>query len=217
MLMPAVSIVRSMATSSRCMSHLRQQAVAFMAYSSDYEGYLPAPMTYGVSAMVAGWNSNLSVNYGTGKPIVVATDTDQTSGDGIFVEPLYCRKEAYSIVSYRYLTGYGMHLYLPPNTLTPKTDWNVAQGTNPILPRIAEPGSTILAADTTNCAYLPERGCTHSLEATNTMWHFQNLFGYVHRTKANLLFVDGHVELLSITQAYAGMTTTKAFIGSKTW
>jgi len=218
MLMPVINIVRGMAITSKCMSNLRQQAVAFMTYSSDFDGYLPAPLSSSGAAQLAGWNANLSVNYGTGKPTLIATDTDQTSGDGVFVEPLYRRLASMPITDNRHYTGYGMNLYLPPSILGPiETDWGVARGTNPILPRVAEAGRTVLVADTTNCRFYPDWGCTYSLDTMNSNWHFQNLPGYVHQGKANFLFVDGHVEPLSSAQAYSAFTSTMAYLNNLTW
>jgi prepilin-type N-terminal cleavage/methylation domain-containing protein/prepilin-type processing-associated H-X9-DG protein len=218
MLLPAIGMVRSMAISTKCMSNLRQQNLAFTAYANDWEGFLPQPLDgSGAPGSIAGWNVNLSINYGNGKAHsqITATDTNQTAGDDIFIEPLYKRPAGRSITSYRYESGYGMNLYLPPNALS--TVQGTAQITNPLLSRVSQPSLTPLVADTTNCLQFPALGCSWSLDKISTQWHFQNMVGYVHRAKANILYVDGHAELQSLTQAYATFTSTKAYSPGTTW
>jgi prepilin-type N-terminal cleavage/methylation domain-containing protein/prepilin-type processing-associated H-X9-DG protein len=215
MLLPAISMVRDSATSTKCMSNLRQQNLAFAAYANDWEGFLPQPLdSSGAVGSFAGWNVNLSINYCDGKKTITAADTSK-SADGIFAEPLYKRPASRPITSYRYDSGYGMHMYLPPSTLTPLTA--TAQNTNPILSMVSQPSLTPLVADTTNCLlYVDSYGCSWGYRL-KLLWDFQQMIGYVHRTKANVLYVDGHGELQSLTQAYATFTSTKAYSGGITW
>jgi general secretion pathway protein G len=42
-LLPSLGVVRSAADSGRCVSNLRNMALAFKAYAQDNDGYLPAP------------------------------------------------------------------------------------------------------------------------------------------------------------------------------
>ena len=222
MLLPVIGTVRDMAISTKCMSNLRQQKLAFTAYANDWRGLLPHPMDdSGLPNSFAGWNVNLSINYGSGKAKnqVTAKDTGLTLGDGIFVEPLYKRPENRPITQYRWDTGYGMNIYLPPNKLSPKTDKLEAQRISPRLARISQPALTPLVADTTKCKsiYHVNIGSSWSLDSCDNIWYFENLIGYVHRAKANMLYVDGHVELQSVTQAYATFTTTVAYSGGTTW
>ena len=221
MLLPAIGMVRGMAISTKCMSNLRQQNLAFTAYANDWEGFLPQPLdSSGAPGTFAGWNVNLSINYGNGKNSsqITATDTSHTAGDGIFIEPLYKRPASRPITSFRYESGYGMNLYLPPNTLSPLTANATAQNSNPILSRVSQPSLTPLVADTTNCLfYVNSTGCSWSLDRISTQWHFQQLIGYVHRGKANILYVDGHGELQSLTQAYTTFTTSRAYSPGTTW
>jgi prepilin-type N-terminal cleavage/methylation domain-containing protein/prepilin-type processing-associated H-X9-DG protein len=220
-LLPAISLVKANAISTKCMSNLRQQNLAFTAYETDNGGLFPAPWASATNAsQTAYWNTNLSVNYGAGKTSVDATDNDQTSGDGVFVEPLYRRRVSTPIATNRHLTGYGMNLYLPPSILGPtKTEFGTACNANPISQQIAERAFTILIAETTGGLYPVSLGwgAHWSVNSMNSIWHFENNPGYVHRTKANMLFVDGHVELRSALQAYADFTTTKAYVNNVTW
>lgn len=209
MLLPVIGTVRDMAISTKCMSNLRQQNLAFAAYSSDWRGFLPHPLDQsGRPGSFAGWNVNLSINYGNGKSQITAANTGMTLGDDIFTEPLYQRPATRPITLYRYECGYGMNSYLPPNKLSPATSQATAQITSPRLTRISQPALTPLVADTTKCKwYANSTGCSWSLDQC-TQWSLQNLVGYVHRAKANVLYVDGHVELQSYTQAFATFTTT---------
>jgi prepilin-type N-terminal cleavage/methylation domain-containing protein/prepilin-type processing-associated H-X9-DG protein len=221
LLLPAISLVKANAISSKCMSNLRQQYLAFTAYETDNGGLFPAPWASATNtSQTAYWNVNLSVNYGTGKMSVDAGDNDQTSGDGVFVEPLYRRRTSTPIDANRSIAGYGMNLYLPPSVLGPtKTVWATAVNTNPIPQRVAQRALTILIAETSDGLYPLSLGwgATWSLDTMSTQWHFQNVPGYVHRAKANMLFVDGHSALRSALQAYSEFTTTNAYVNNITW
>ena len=221
LLLPAISLVKANAITTKCMSNLRQQYLAFTAYETDNGGLFPAPWASATNtAQTAYWSTNLSVNYGTGKTSVDATDNDQTSGDGVFVEPLYRRRVSTSIASNRFIAGYGMNLYLPPSVLGPtKTVWANAVNTNPNPQQVAQRTLTILITETTDGLYPVSLGwgATWSLDSMSSQWHFQNVPGYVHRAKANMLFVDGHVELRSALQAYSNFTTTNAYENNVTW
>jgi prepilin-type N-terminal cleavage/methylation domain-containing protein/prepilin-type processing-associated H-X9-DG protein len=224
MLLPVIGTVRNMAISTKCMSNLRQQNLAFRAYANDWRGFLPIPMdNTGSTNSIAGWNVILSVSYGSGKgkTQVTANDTNQTLGDGIFIEPLF--KRIRSITTLRWDTGYGMNTYLPPSNILPSTNPNstiqlTAHNTSPRLAMISQPALTPLVADTTRCKFInfANIGCAWSLEKCD-LYTFQEYFGYVHRAKANVLYVDGHVELQSLTQAYTTFTTTTAYSGGTTW
>jgi prepilin-type N-terminal cleavage/methylation domain-containing protein/prepilin-type processing-associated H-X9-DG protein len=214
MLLPVIGTVRDMAISTKCMSNLGQQNLAFRAYANDWRGFLPYPMADPTwsTEMIPGWNVNLSINYGSGKgkTQVTPADTNVTLGDGVFIEPRY--KRVRPITTHRWDTGYGMNIYLPPSILT-TTARDKAEKTSPRLARIAQPALTPLVADTTNCKWdpnTPKIGCSWSLELC-TGWYIENLFGYIHRAKANVLYVDGHVELQSYTKAYTTFTTTMAY------
>jgi prepilin-type N-terminal cleavage/methylation domain-containing protein/prepilin-type processing-associated H-X9-DG protein len=213
MLLPAIATVRDMAVQTKCASNLRQQGMAFMTYAQEGEGLLPMPLRINPSAL--GWNTNLSIEYGTGKQSVSASDTDRTSGDGVFVEPAFKRPANRGIASYRYYTGYGMNAFLPPSRLSPLTPQGIAQETNPTLSAIAQSALTPLVADTTNASGNYYGGW--GLDRLSTQWHFQTMVGYPHRSRANLLYVDGRVEAQSVSQAYNLFTTTSAYSPGLSW
>jgi prepilin-type processing-associated H-X9-DG protein len=177
-----------------------------MVYAAEHNGRFPMPLR---SSPASGWNTTLSVEYGTGKATVTNADTDRTSADPVFVEPLYKRPASRPLNLYRYDSGYGMNAYLPPCKVKPLTVPAKAYETNPILSMISNPSLTLLVADTTNCRWYSEKA-SWSLE-TAVEWHIQFLIGYCHRSKGNVLYVDGHVESQSVTQAVDTYTTTTVY------
>jgi len=218
LLLPAIASIRDMAIRTTCGSNLRQQGQIFMVYAADNKGRLPMPLRI---SPARGWSHTLSVDYGTGKETVTAADNDRTSGDGVFIEPNSVRPAKRPITTYRYYTGYGMHTHLPPSVIgvdpanpRPVPAVEITQEINPVLSMIAEPSLTPLVTDTTGAIFfswgLP------LLKQADT-WYWQSMIGYSHRSKANILYVDGRVEAQSYTQAYATWTTTKAYSPGYTW
>ena len=177
LLLPAVATVRDAAKSTDCASRLRQMGIAFGAYVSDWEGRLPYP--YGNFGC---WNERLSTDYDNGQVL------------GIYREPLFRQRPGFAFPT---ITGYGMNANLPPSLLTTRTA--VSQFTAAILNLIKEPSLTVLVSDSAGTASASTSGSTWHIGG-NEPWSQKYVVGYVHRAKANLLFVDHHVQSVTLVQ-----------------
>lgn len=185
LLLPAVATVRDAAKSTDCSSRLRQMGIAFEAYSNDWSGLLPYPFTFSTGC----WNQRLSSDYGNGKIT------------GIYREPLFRRP--ISIYS-----GYGMNAMLPSARLGMNT--SVTQLMAPVVSQVKEPSLTVLLSDSAGIWYASFPGCSWHIGG-NEPWSQANLVGYVHRAKANLLFVDNHVQSATRVQQAEIFSQTDAY------
>lgn len=188
LLLPAISMVRDGAKSIDCASRLRQMGMAFGAYSNDWPGRLPYPD--GPSGC---WNYRLSTDYDDGKL------------QGIYREPLFRNDPVFTFAA---LTGFGMNAKLPPALIN--TDTSVTKGIAPILSQIKEPSLTVLLSDSAGTYIASSYRCTWHIGG-NEPWSQEYLVGYVHRSKANLLFVDHHVQSATRVQQAEIFTQTDAY------
>jgi prepilin-type N-terminal cleavage/methylation domain-containing protein/prepilin-type processing-associated H-X9-DG protein len=191
MLLPVVGMVRDAARSTDCASRERQMGLAFSTYAADWEGRLPYPFNTGGLGC---WNQRLSIDYDDGRTL------------GIFKEPLFKQAPGFTHSS---LTGYGMNTRLPPSLIS--TPNNVAQDVTPILSRIKQPSLTVLVSDSTGPYYAASSLCSWHIGG-NEAWSQSNLVGYIHRGKANCLFVDGHVQSLGQVQQTEVYSQTAAYV-----
>ena len=180
MLLPALGKAREKAKGIKCASNLKSTGTFFNLYSGDYNGFWPYPRRY--------WNQALQMyQLGVDKAYWTMGWDKGTKKlrNSIWTCPSFGKFRQ----NFWQLSGYGMNLWLPP--MNNKFSWGKIEYSHPVPTRVKQAGSTIVAGDSLGKSVQPW-GSWHLGDATvGAAIHY---FGYVHGLKANMLFVDGHVD-----------------------
>jgi hypothetical protein len=177
LLLPAITTVKEAARSADCAGRLRQLGIGLESYASDWDGRWPAPMCGGRYWMNALWEQ-----------LDLGDETAMITNDiqGLRRTVTACSVYPLMVTSNR--RGYGMVAMLPPNLTS--TAFAISATVPPRPASIRVPSATVVLAD--NRGIFNPVGDWHigSLD----LWTRQNMIGYVHRGRANLLCADLHVQ-----------------------
>lgn len=182
LLLPAVSAVRAMATSVTCANNLRQLGTGLFLYESNWDGLWPAPSAGGLCWTEVLWGE------------LIGPPTPKPPQALVRRSVFTCPKLINTLLTNsNYMRGYAMTISLPPSVST--TVWGTATTTSPRPSLFRSASTTPVLADSAGGIYQLSLGNPQGdwhLGAFDT-WHQQNLIGYAHRRRANLLLADGHV------------------------
>lgn len=174
MLLPAISLVRDAARSSVCSSNLRQLGMAFAAYGADCDSLLPNTAwqsrihDYINEEGSTAWNA---ATFGYGFKAAKCPATPKLMGDGT---PLY--------VTYAYIGAF----WKPNPYLSYFSDGTQA----PVpLSRVVRPAQKALLVEYWNPTAPSNWGSS---------WVNDQNVRRVHRASTNALFIDQHVQPLSV-------------------
>lgn len=192
LLLPAINLVRAAAKGTACASNVRQMGLAFVAYGNDFEQRWPAPRQT-TSPTSIHWNSRLWPYLG-----------EDDYYDLVATNPTLLQR---SVLTCPLLTGtstpepqrrgYGMLTGLPPITSDYNVDFDASAKTNPLPALFRSASTTPVAGDSARPTAYPTGEWHLGALSTNAQ---QTLVGYMHRSSANLLFADGHVQGAALTQ-----------------
>jgi len=208
MLLPAISLVRQAANSTRCQSNLRQFGIAGSAYTNDWNGLvLPCEGrgTSGPTSTVK-WYTNVVEYLDADRDGNEATHEEFNAADTRLIVrscPVWPSTEAYalSVASEWWRTGYGwtsQTRYPMPAQTAGKWldgDGNLvigSGGVNVPLSRVSRQSRRILAGDSdTYFMWAPYNTATPRMNVR-------------HNGSGNVLFFDGHCERLPFAAIVAG-------------
>jgi len=211
MLLPALQQARDAARAIKCASNLKQIGLAFQMYADDWDGYLPAvqikPYTSDVN-YGGNWAARLVEGiYGVDCPPSNCSSAQYTfvflEGGGRTV--FHCPAVAISGNGRRRLT-YVMNQFVTSSS----TNDDVLKAEKK-MHKVADPSRTLLVIDGYN-AILTQARYTDLAENTSN-WNGTLIQGapawrHTDNTRANVLFVDGHVA--SVANQEPNWTTGEA-------
>jgi prepilin-type N-terminal cleavage/methylation domain-containing protein/prepilin-type processing-associated H-X9-DG protein len=200
LLMPAISMVKSIANTTKCASNLRQIHMGTLGFADDHRGELPPSYIYRTSggadfffAMVAPYIAAASKDSGK--------FADLTQASVLWGCPGY-KKNA----SVLWACGYGMNYWPEGYKSGVKTNFLK-------LDSAGEPISN------TYGTYKVFRFDSVTYQATRPMVGDSNTWEFVsfnpknspprHRGKLNTVFYDGHVDGITYAQAFAALKAVK--------
>lgn len=175
-LLPALNVARTKAKTITCLNNQKQIGTYFALYANDFNGRYPAPNTSGVGK----WNEVLWKYF------------------KINTQKNYLNKSIWTCPEYRgsatpnYLRGYAINLFMPPAKISESWSSDVSKR-SPVVYKAQKPSKTFVLADSGHSLYYPDNGSWHlGLPASSYVSNITKLVAYVHRQKANVLFMDGH-------------------------
>ena len=198
MLLPALNNARETARSANCVGNCKEITRLFQLYNDDYEGHYPNPWTIR--------NGTASNKYFFGKlASLYNIQNGEKYHNTIFRCPTYPLKGYLDGV---FATSYGANIYgfigteSPPDTFTGpyrKTSFFHA------------PSKTLMIADNYNHWRVDFNGT--AAEITGLDMHTKAFVAFRHNQRANVGFIDGHVESrtkdrVPCFQGYPDHTTT---------
>lgn len=198
-LFPVFAKARQTAKSINCVSNLKQMGIAFNGYSADYDNKMPPGWRrYVTRGEEIGWENNVITYLGGHKAKTVGDwkRVDKSGAYQLFICPelnilhSYCRNEWTAEVSQdgRDNPATAIHIWCLPRYVAPRVGWNKAM-------------AQYDDADWTNdVQYRFGMSETQMKNRTSLTWTDGNDLPYwlrfpgVHNGKANILFLDGHVQ-----------------------
>lgn len=186
-LFPVYRGVQQKAESSKCATNMRSIGAAFLAYSADHGGYLPAARLHpGADSSLGRQNQN--GHWETELAEYVGFNIRKVALDDGNVSLMICpggRTGMNANTANREMDNEpGDNLSGPGDYQTP-------------LALVPDPTNTVLLGDSDNYHHGVWKGMTSSEESGE----YQSGDPIRHDGKANYLFVDGHVELLNLEDA----------------
>ncbi|PTX99269.1 prepilin-type cleavage/methylation domain-containing protein [Spartobacteria bacterium LR76] len=210
-LLPSLGVVRSAADSGRCVSNLRNMALAFKTYAQDNDGYLPAPR-YANPGTPA---SNPNPQGSTWQMELVPYTTAPLRANNIYrlkevpisqnaqICPAYLkmfRNQTAMRDSGLNTAGYGMNINLNVGGQDINFGGRIYNRFKEI--NIMRPAGSILVGDSADYHIDCRSGSWQYTAPTAVKPDGCNSGAPLrHKGKANYLFADGHVETLTPDQA----------------
>jgi prepilin-type N-terminal cleavage/methylation domain-containing protein/prepilin-type processing-associated H-X9-DG protein len=180
MLLPSLKRARESGKKIACANRFKNIGSAFVMYSGDYEGYLPALQADSSSSAYGWWNA-LGPYLGYKDWVFGQYPCPGNDYETIFWCPSVERGSSpVSVSTYNGIRGYGMNRYI---TLPYTTNYLVANPIHQNISNVKNSSTTLLAGD----------GKQYSFGG---YWDFENDPDYRytrHLDGLNLLYVDGHV------------------------
>jgi prepilin-type N-terminal cleavage/methylation domain-containing protein/prepilin-type processing-associated H-X9-DG protein len=174
MLMPAISLVRKSARQANCASNQRQLLAGILLYTNDNESYLPQPFANNAGSS---WQGGPLRDYVSDSRI---PDADFCKGKGIIGCPEHSNEPITFIMPAGLYTMRFASYALNNAIAGQKPSWSyftLAQVNQPSRKMCAMDASTPWTFDFGTAGFAPTfRG------------------GFIHRGRANCVFLDGHVE-----------------------
>ncbi len=208
MLLPALKNAKDVAKRIVCLGNLKQNAIIFHSYGTDYDGWLaPRVVNYSVTSLLAAPSTWIYDYYpGTSyKNILSCSGTKIVPGCNAFFQPVNMDASQCS-TSYNYFCGEGSY---PVRTLGncwygfQATGWSSTQS-NPAAPcpRLQFLGRTIKDPDSGFSLYVAEPSILPmALDMNNPVTGITGAFGIQyynnHARGQNTVYVDGHGAFLN--------------------
>ena len=200
-LLPSVSMVRSLAQSVNCTNNLRQMTMASLGYANDFDG-MTLPLCY--------WNNDDNYPKWWSNSDFLSLWTDSQSASVLFPRKLLCPiSKPINQTSFGVVFSYGMN-----NILGSYGGLFDGSKTGPIsfpLSRMTKPSNLVAFADALDWNLDPGSANPANGSATG-YWKngvpgpegvmLVNAVAYRHRTRANVAFYDGHVSATSPVTLY---------------
>ncbi len=181
LLFPALAQARETAKKIKCMSNLKSIAQMDFSYADDYGCGVPFAFNCGPGRKY--WVEHLMwFQYGSS----FANDAAKVATT-VFACPKYGLDGIPGWSGPN--NGYGPNVALPPCTSASVWDDNAIAF--PLLHKVKRPSQTIRFGDC-NGIYNAPYGCSHLGNCFD--WATVNLFGYVHKNQAVMVYLDGHAE-----------------------
>ena len=177
MLLPALNKSRDSARSSQCLGNTKEIARVFLAYSSDYDEYLPSPWTIKQHAVDKQFYKTLSslynVSYG------------KANRSTIYCCPNYQKGYADG----QFNTSYGINVFGFFGSESPAAD---AVLKHKKITKFTAASSTCMIGDNYNHWRVDYNGTAESITDQNMFT--KSYITFRHNSKANFAFIDGHSE-----------------------
>ena len=173
MLLPALTLARNSARSSKCQSNLKQIGVASFGYTNDYEGYFYPPTIAAGSEVHMAFSGYLGLSL----PLWAGIPVDYIKDDIVYICP--------SSKSKFIANNYAYNSYALGEIYTRLT-------------RVGNPSGVMNFADTYGMNRYGWHNFTYSANTTYCYYSWSNQKNR-HNSFNNVLFVDGHVAPEKIT------------------
>ncbi|GAT32395.1 general secretion pathway protein G [Terrimicrobium sacchariphilum] len=210
-LLPSLGVVRNAADGGRCVSNLRNIALAFKSYAQDNDGYLPAPRyanpgtpTSNPNPLGSTWQLELAP-YTTGplKANNIYRLKEVPIGRNAQICPTYLKmfpSQTAMRDSGLNAAGYGMNINLNVSGQDINFGGRIYNRFKEI--SIMRPATSIIVGDSADYHIDCRTGTWQYAAPTSTKPDGCNSGAPLrHKGKANYLFADGHVETLTPDQA----------------
>ncbi len=201
MLLPALGKARQKAASVKCTGNLKQIGAGVMFYSMDKDDYVPCwnyaaslvPADSQIPGTTLKWHHYMYKAYGVAIPVFFCPASP------LMRTPTNGNAFTYNYIGYGYnYSQVGTSQYALPGSNTPLKESLPAK-----LDQVKVPSLTITHCDTLALYYSDSGNYNYGFYLLNT-WKGTssgNAYGGRHGNSMNLLFLDGHVGTLRVTNA----------------